>query len=315
MLYSSVAIYWYHFRWHGCPTCKPDDRDACTSGKSLNSKLKHTKKIEEYIKDCGYSLVTIWECEWKEYKRTHNIQNRYTYPTESVYRMTESELLERIKHGLIFGAVEVDIHVPDSLKDYFSEMPPIFKNTVVKQEDIGIFMQNFLKEKNREFKNTRYLIGSMFGNKILIITPLLVWYINHGLVITKVHQLIEFNPSSCFKAFADRVSNDRRAGDRDPALKAIADTSKLIGNSFYGYTIMNKGKHLNVQFLGEEDAVKAINNPRFISLEEFEDSYEASVYLIFSKFNAPCDCTREIHYPLHKYHPFSSSGYLQEAYH
>ena len=105
-----------------------------------------------------------------------------------------------------------------------------------------------------------------------------MWYINHGLVITKVHQLIEFNPSSCFKAFADRVSNDRRAGDRDPSLKAIADTSKLIGNSFYGYTIMNKGKHLNVQFLGEEDAVKAINNPRFISLEEFEDSYEASVY-------------------------------------
>ena len=223
--------------------------------------------------------MTIWECEWKEYKRSHNTHNRYTYPTESMYRMTEASLLERIRQGLIFGAVEVDIHVPNPLKEYFSEMPPIFKNTVVKHEDIGVFMQDFLKERNREFKDTRYLIGSMFGDKILIITPLLVWYMNHGLVVTKIHQLIEFKPSKCFKPFADRVSNDRRAGDRDPSMKAIADTSKLIGNSFYGYTIMNKGKHQNVQFLGEEDAVRAINNPRFVSLEEFEDSYEVSMYI------------------------------------
>ncbi len=245
----------------------------------MDDKLKHTEKIEEYLKSFGYRLVTIWECEWKEYKRSHTIHNRYAYRTESEYRMTESSLLDRVKEGLIFGAVEVDIHVPDSLIEYFSEMPPIFKNTVVKYEDIGNFMQNFLKDTNRTFKDTRYLIGSMFGNKILIITPLLVWYLNHGLVVTKVHQLIEFSPSRCFKQFADRVSNDRRAGDRNPSLKAIADTSKLIGNSFYGYTIMNKGKHLNVRFLDREDAAKAINNPRFISLEEFEeDSFEVNSF-------------------------------------
>ncbi|KAL5262388.1 hypothetical protein ACHWQZ_G007942 [Mnemiopsis leidyi] len=284
---DKTVFQFYGCWWHGCPKCKTDDRDVSTGGKTLNDKLKHTEKVEEYIKDCGYRLVTIWECEWKEYKRSHNIHNRYTYPTESVYRMSESSLLERIRQGLIFGAVEVDLHVPDSLKEYFSEMPPIFKNTVVKHEDIGVFMQDFLKERNREFRDTRYLIGSMFGDKILIITPLLLWYIDHGLVVTRIHQLIEFKPSKCFKTFADRVSNDRRAGDRDPSMKAIADTSKLIGNSFYGYTIMNKGKHQNVQFLNETDAIRVINNPRFVSLEEFEDSYEVTSKKRVIKYDLP----------------------------
>ncbi|KAL5260053.1 hypothetical protein ACHWQZ_G010240 [Mnemiopsis leidyi] len=150
---DKTVFQFYGCWWHGCPKCKTDDRDVSTGGKTLNDKLKHTEKVEEYIKDCGYRLVTIWECEWKEYKRSHNIHNR--------------------------------------------------------------------------------------------------------------------------------------AGDRDPSMKAIADTSKLIGNSFYGYTIMNKGKHQNVQFLNETDAIRAINNPRFVSLEEFEDSYEVTSKKRVIKYDLP----------------------------
>ena len=40
----------------------------------------------------------------------------------------------------------------------------------------------------------RSLIGSMKGEKILLATPLLKWYLEHGLEVTKVHQVIEFTP-------------------------------------------------------------------------------------------------------------------------
>ena len=33
----------------------------------------------------------------------------------------------------------------------------------------------------------------------------------------------------CFAAFADRITEDRRAADRDPALKVVGETSKLNG--------------------------------------------------------------------------------------
>ena len=127
--------------------------------------------------------------------------------------MTQSEIVECVKTGAIFGAVEVDINVPEELKGKFSEMTPIFKNTTVTENDIGEHMCAFLRERNEKFKPTRYLIGSMFAEKILLITPLLKWFLAHGLVVSKVYQLIQFNPKKCFKRFADQVSDDRRAGN------------------------------------------------------------------------------------------------------
>ena len=80
--------------------------------------------------------------------------------------MTEVEILEHVKNGNIFGAVVVDNQVPQELKNYFSEMTPIFKNTMVKLNDIGEYMQRFLKDTGTSFRDTRYLIGSMFGTEI-----------------------------------------------------------------------------------------------------------------------------------------------------
>ena len=224
-------------------------------------------------------VVEIWECQWKEYKRHNTTHNAYLYPTEHIFRMTEQEVLVNVMNGRMFGAVEVDIEVPEHLRDYFEEMPPIFKNTTIQEEDIGEHMKDYLKKTNKTFKPTKYLIGSMFGIQILLITPLIRWYVKQGLVVTKIYQFIEFCPKNAFSPFEQSVTNDRRAGDRDPAYKAIADTSKLIGNSFYGYTIMNKAKHLSVEFCKHEKAAKLINDPKFMSVEEFEgDNFEVGIY-------------------------------------
>ena len=46
----------------------------------------------------------------------------------------------------------------------------------------------------------------------------------------------------------------------------------------YGYTVMNKSKHLNVEICSEERTGVLVNDPRFMSLEEFDDGcYEVNV--------------------------------------
>ena len=65
----------------------------------------------------------------------------------------------------------------------------------------------------------------MKGEKILLATPLLKCYLEHGLEVTKV---IEFTPEPCFKPFGDAVLDARRAGDADPSKAIIADTMKLV---------------------------------------------------------------------------------------
>ena len=61
--------------------------------------------------------------------------------------MNEQQILEAIEEGTLFGLIECDIKVPEQLKDYFSEMTPIFKNTEVSLEDIGETMKKYA-EKN-----------------------------------------------------------------------------------------------------------------------------------------------------------------------
>ena len=223
---------YYNHRYHGCPICKPSNRDVKENGwRSLNEKYQKTKETSQYIRDLGYTLVQIWECEWSAYKATNTTHNKYSYPTEHLYRMSERQILEAVLDGRIFGAVLCDLKVPEHLKDYFSEFPPIFKKATVSRDDIGQFMQAFLDRTGKKFKPTNYLIGSMFATNVLIITPLVRWYVDHDVEITKIHQIIEFMPKRSFKDFADRVSDDRRAGDRNPDLKVVAETSKLIGES------------------------------------------------------------------------------------
>ena len=133
--------------------------------------------------------------------------------------------------------VECDVCVPEELQEYFSEMQPVFKNASVTRDDIGPFMRQYAEEYDILTKSRVMLVGSFRGFKILLATPLLRWYLAHGLVVDRVYQIIEYDPNPCFRRFGESVSTARRAGDEDPDKAIIADTMKLLGNSGYGKTV------------------------------------------------------------------------------
>ena len=97
----------------------------------------------------------------------------------------------------------------------------------------------------------RALVGSLFEEKILLLSELARWYLQHGLVITHVYQLVRYVPRKIFANFAQLVTEARRAGDADPELKLLADTSKLVGNSAYGKTITDKERHRRVVYVDD----------------------------------------------------------------
>jgi hypothetical protein len=119
----------------------------------------------------------------------------------------------------LFGALEVDLHVPDNLKFKFAEMPPIFKNVEVSRDDIGDHMRQYAVDHDIMSQPRKNLVGSMFGEKIMVISPLLKWYVEHGLKVTQIHQVVEYTPATCFQKFGEQVSEARRARDADPNKK------------------------------------------------------------------------------------------------
>ena len=117
------------------------------------------------------------------------------------------------------------------------------------------------------------------GNKILLATPLLQWYLAHGLVVDRVYQIVEYERKPCgkFRQFGESVSTARRAGDADPDKAIIAHTMKLLGNSAYGKTVTNIDRHRNVRYCTEVGTSLLINNKRFQQLDVVtDDAYEVT---------------------------------------
>ena len=59
-------------------------------------------------------------------------------------------------------------------------------------------------------------------------------------------------------------------GDMDKNNAIKAETSKLLGNSVYGHSIMRKDLHNSVRFVTLDKASKLVNDPRFTGLTEFD---------------------------------------------
>jgi hypothetical protein len=71
------------------------------------------------------------------------------------------------------------------------------------------------------------------------------------LKVTKIHQVVEYTPATCFQNFGDNISDARRAGDIDPNKKIVAETKKLEGNSSHGMKVTNKKHHTDVLYYQE----------------------------------------------------------------
>ena len=111
---------------------------------------------------------------------------------------------------------------------------------------------------------------------MLIATPLLKWYPEHGIVVTKIYQVVEFMSHRCFRDFVREVSDNRRLGDAHPDKVIIGDTSKLHGNSSYGGTIIDQEKFQSITYVqGEGNAALEANKPQFEKLSTLldEDAY------------------------------------------
>ena len=118
------------------------------------------------------------------------------------------------------------------------------------------------------------MIGSYFGKKIGLSTPLLKWYLNHGLVITNIYTVVKYIPNAPFSGFMTQVTQARLDGDCDKDEALIAKTMKLIGNSSYGKHITNKEKHHDIVYVNEPEIATEIMDKHFCSLTELPNEVE-----------------------------------------
>lgn len=198
-------------------------------------------------------MIEKWECEFlNDIQKNANLKAfvESRRPQTPQRNVNQDEILNAVKDDRLFGMVECDIRVPQNWPlhfqypsmtpyEYLQEMSPLFCTTDVPFEVIGEHMQQDARQFEQSRKPRQLLVGGMKAKQILLATPLLRWYLSHGMEVTKIYQVVEYQRQTCFSRFAEQVTVARQQGDVDPSKAIISDTEKVRGNAAYKLTLFS----------------------------------------------------------------------------
>ena len=258
--------------YHLCP-CQ-ELRPSLTEEDIQRSKKRELDAlIRHYRQEKGFKVIEMWECEWwRLYKTTNTVKQHIREHFPYRRSLAAEQFLEGIKKGKLFGYVQCDIEVPENLRANFANFPPISKNTLVSKSDIWDLMKNYAEEERLLSQPRKMLISSFTLQNGTLITLLLLFYLQLGLVCTKMHRFVEYTPKKCFNRFVQEAVDPRRKGDENPNSSLVAETMKLLANSSYGYQIMDKSRHTVTKYLTDEKTHAAINSKLFKKLDHVNNS-------------------------------------------
>ena len=137
----------------------------------------------------------------------------------------------------------VDVRYPRELHDYHNDIP--FMCTKMKINGVEKLVSNL-------YYKHRYVIH----------VKALAQAIDHGLVIEKIHRVIEFKQSAWMKEYIDFNTRMRTAAKND----FEKNFYKLMNNSVFGKTMENIRKHRNIKLVNnEEEYLTNVMKPNFKS--------------------------------------------------
>ena len=96
-------------------------------------------------------------------------------------------------------------------------------------------MKTYAEEEGIMSQPRKMLISSFTLQNGTLITPLLLFYLQLGLVVTKIHCFVEYTPKKDFNSFVQAAVDARRKSDENSISSVVTETMKLPANSSYGY--------------------------------------------------------------------------------
>ena len=96
------------------------------------------------------------------------------------------------------------------------------------------------------YTQTKKLICHWFDKKkFLIHYRMLKFYVRHGMIVDKVHNIISFKQSKCSENYTSFNTKKRKKFIKD----FEKDFHKVLKNAFYGKTMENNRKRLKTNFI------------------------------------------------------------------
>ena len=163
--------------------------------------------------------------------------------------------------------VECDFTYPDELHDLHNDYPLAPERLVVEERLLSEEQRDILDSYTQVHTATPKLIPNFFNKtNQLVHYRNLKFYLEHGLVLTKVHKAIRFNQSKCLKHYV-QTNTELRAKSSDPVEVKLR---KDMNNSIYGKTCENLTKRTDIKLVtSKQMCEKLIHKPHCTRFEVF----------------------------------------------
>jgi hypothetical protein len=235
---------------------------------------RHGEANNKYLKDYDPSK----ESTYLSYLDANNLYGwaMIQQLPESNFNFVDKELSEILStddddnHGYI---VEVDLHYPKELHDLHNDYPLAPEQMIVNDNDLSAYQLD-LKNK-MELKNSK--VGKLVPNlndkkRYVLHYRNLKYYLDKGLIVTKLHRVLQFTQSNWLKTYIDFNTN-QRAKAKNSFEK---DFFKLMNNAVFGKTMENVRNHSDIQLINDGDKfTKLASKPKYKSCVIFDENLVA----------------------------------------
>ena len=146
--------------------------------------------------------------------------------------------------------LEVDIDYPKELFNLHKDLP-------------------FLPERKKVNKVEKLICSIEDKEKYVMHIKVLKQALNHGLVLKKVHRVIQFNQKDWLKPYIDMNTKLRKEAKND----FEKDFFKLMKNSVFGKTMENVRKHRDIKLVAtDEKRNKLVSEPNYHTTKRFSEN-------------------------------------------
>ena len=159
--------------------------------------------------------------------------------------------------GFIF---EVDLRYPKQLHDTHNDYPLAPERLQIDQSMLSPFQKSRFPASLIKDAQTKLTPNLRDKEKYVVHYRNLKFYIQHGLIVTKIHRVLKFKQSPWLQQYID-YNTKCRANAKSTFEK---DFYKLMNNSVYGKTNENLRNRVNVEIItNKARALKRIAKPSF----------------------------------------------------
>ena len=168
---------------------------------------------------------------------------------------------------------EVDLIYPDNIKDKTSDFPLAPLSGEVTMDMFSDFMKEYHKDLRvlgqPKYKPCRKLLMTQYNKEnYLAHFTILKFYLQMGMILSKVHRIIKFRQKPFFKLYID-TNSEKRAASKNAFQK---DYYKYKNNSLFGKTMEDVRKRINYKLVNDENKLeKLASSPLFLDRDIIDE--------------------------------------------